>query len=107
MQVWKVPAAGGEAVQVTKQGGVLPFEPTDEKFVYYTKGFTVAGIWRAALDGSEETPVVDWLKAGYWGDWALVDDGIYFINPDAKRGVAIEFSALPLAKRRRLPIWGK
>ncbi len=36
-QVWKMPANGGEAIQVTKDGGYAPLESPDGKFLYYTK----------------------------------------------------------------------
>ena len=89
-QVWKVPVEGGEAVQVTKQGGLLAFESADGKFVYYSKGTLIPGLWRVPVEGGEETLVFN-LKTGMWGNWALVNDGIYFVDPDAKDGVAIEF----------------
>jgi hypothetical protein len=42
------------------------------------------------VEGGEETPVFN-LKTGMWGNWALVNDGIYFVDPDAKDGIAIDF----------------
>jgi hypothetical protein len=66
-------------VQVTKQGGFLPFESSDARFVYYEKG-DVAGVWRVPIDGGEEILILDQLKSG---NWAVVDDGIYFIRFDA------------------------
>lgn len=89
-QVWKVPAEGGEAVQVTSQGGGLAFESLDGKYVYYRKEYT-PGIWRVPVEGGEETQVFGSFKSELFGDWAVVNDGIYFVNPDARDGVAIEF----------------
>jgi Tol biopolymer transport system component/DNA-binding winged helix-turn-helix (wHTH) protein len=89
-QVWKVPAEGGGAVQVTRQGGGLAFESLDGKYVYYRKEYT-PGIWRVPVGGGEETQVFDSFNSELFGDWAVVNDGIYFINPDAREGVAIEF----------------
>ena len=37
-EVWKVPAAGGQAVQITKRGGFAAFESQDGKSLYYAKG---------------------------------------------------------------------
>nr|MBA3255949.1 PD40 domain-containing protein [Pyrinomonadaceae bacterium] len=87
-QVWKVPAEGGEAVQVTKQGGFAAFESPDGKFVYYTAH--KPGIWRVAV-GGKEAPVLDQPKLGYWGYWAVVDGGIYFVNVEVKLHPTIEF----------------
>jgi Tol biopolymer transport system component len=35
-QIWKAPAQGGAALQVTKKGGREAFESFDGKFAYYT-----------------------------------------------------------------------
>jgi Tol biopolymer transport system component len=93
-QVWKAPAEGGEAVQVTKEGGFLAFESPDGKFVYYTEdyeGQLTPGIWRIPTGGGEETRVLDSFNPVTWGDWAIVSDGIYFIDSDAKGYWAIRF----------------
>lgn len=89
-QVWKVPVEGGDAVQVTKQGGFVPFESHDGKFVYYCK-YSAPGVWRVPVEGGEEMAVFN-LKAGMWGNWALVNDGIYFIDWVAKKDAPWEFA---------------
>jgi eukaryotic-like serine/threonine-protein kinase len=78
-QVWKAPVEGGEAVQVTKNGGREAFESRDGKFVYYSKFGVpaVPGIWRVATEGGEETQVLD---EGTQNNWALLDDGICFLD---------------------------
>ena len=86
-QVWKMPSSGGPAVQVTHHGGYGGFESVDGKFLYYTKGWTVPGIWRIATTGGEETEVVASLEPGYWGYWALVDTGIYYLDTTLKPGI--------------------
>jgi Tol biopolymer transport system component len=87
-QTWKMPAEAGQAVQVTKKGGMAAFESPDGKTLYYAKGQTVPGLWKLPLQGGEETPVLEQLGAGYWGYWAVVQDGIYFYDANTK---AIEF----------------
>jgi Tol biopolymer transport system component len=114
-QVWKLPVEGGDAMQVTKQGGFVPFESADGKFVYYSKGFSAPGLWRVPAEGGEETLVFN-LKAGMWGNWALVNDGIYFIDWVAKKDsllpweFAVEFFSFAthqitqVARLRKIPI---
>jgi hypothetical protein len=75
--VWKIPAEGGRAVQVTKAGGREAFESPDGKFVYYSK-LGVSGIWRVPVEGGEETQVLD---QGLQGDWAVFDGGICLLDP--------------------------
>ncbi|MGQ0760720.1 MAG: hypothetical protein ACT4OT_01695 [Acidobacteriota bacterium] len=43
-QVWKVPVSGGQAVQVTKDGGWLSHESVDGMYLYFMPS---AGDWRA------------------------------------------------------------
>lgn len=105
-QVWKVPAEGGKPVQVTKQGGGIAFESPDGRYVYYIKDFA-PGIWRVPVDGGEEIQVFDSFRSELFGDWAVVSDGVYFINPDAKDGVAIEFFNFATRKVKQVAALGK
>src|SRR5207237_1400286 len=38
LEIWRVPAQGGEMVQITRNGGCVPLESPDGKVVYYQKG---------------------------------------------------------------------
>jgi Tol biopolymer transport system component len=87
-QVWKAPSEGGRAVQVTKQGAREAFESFDGKFVYYTRGFGVPGIWKIPTAGGEEIRVLDEALQGFW---ALLDKGIYFVNPKVMPRPTIDF----------------
>ena len=86
-EVWKMPSTGGHAVQVTRHGGFAAFESPDGRFLYYAKGLTVPGIWRVPTDGGEEIEVISSLEAGYWGYWAAVEDGIYYLDTTEKPGI--------------------
>jgi Tol biopolymer transport system component/DNA-binding winged helix-turn-helix (wHTH) protein len=101
-EVWKVPAIGGSAVQVTKRGGFGAVESNDGQFVYYSKGFNVDGLWKVAVNGGEEVQVLDFPKAGFWGYWALVETGIYFVNSVSVRHAALQF--LSFARRGVVPV---
>lgn len=94
-------------MQVTKQGGQLAIESLDSKYVYYLKSFPAPGIWRVPVGGGEELQVLDSFKSEYSGNWAVVNDGIYFINPDAKDGVAMEFFDFATRKVRQVAGLGK
>jgi Tol biopolymer transport system component len=87
-EVWKMPSTGGPAVQVTRHGGYAAMESPDGKFLYYAKGLNVPGLWRIPTDGGEEIEVISSLEPGYWGYWAVVDDGIYYLDTTAKPGIA-------------------
>ena len=96
-EIWKAPVAGGEAQQVTKQGGFAAFESPDGKYLYYAK-LDVAGLWRIPVEGGQESLVLDQLKPREWGYWAVADEGIYFINSDSKPHATIEFLAFATSR---------
>jgi Tol biopolymer transport system component len=98
LEVWKVPAAGGQAVQITKRGGFAAFESQDGKTLYYAKGIDIDGLWSVPVNGGNEAPVLDFPKASFWGYWALVDKGIYFVNTVTGPQPALQF--LSFAEKR-------
>ena len=152
-QIWRRPAEGGEAVQVTRKGGVTAFESSDGQWLYYAKSDTV-GIWRtptsalpadtsraetgapadsaggliiegaAAAAGSvadtaalaaaeaaaayEEELVMAHLEPSDAGNWAVLEDGIYFIRR-RERGPQIQFLSFadgkiyPIASLNAIP----
>ncbi|MBI3653066.1 MAG: PD40 domain-containing protein [Acidobacteria bacterium] len=91
MQIWKVPAAGGEALQVTRYGGFEACESTDGKILYYSKGRSVPGIWQVPVAGGEESLTLDYHKAGYWRLWTVMEKGIYFATATTPSRPVIEF----------------
>jgi Tol biopolymer transport system component len=85
-QLWKMPSRGGEAVQITKKGGYAPLESSDGQFLYYARRSPNDGIWQVPVAGGEETQVIPHIDT--WGNFAVVDRGIYFVPPDK---ASIEF----------------
>jgi Tol biopolymer transport system component len=85
-QVWRVPSAGGHAVQVTKKGGFAAQESRDGKALYYAKRLQFPGwrkyrgLWKVPVEGGQETLVLKELDAGLYDCWGLTDEGIYFYN---------------------------
>jgi len=97
-QIWRMPAQGGEAQQVTRGGGSIAHGSLDGKFLYFTRGRNVAGIWRVPVDGGEETLVLDTDKAGDWSAWTVVEQGIYFLTAEQLARPAIEFFGFATGK---------
>jgi Tol biopolymer transport system component/DNA-binding winged helix-turn-helix (wHTH) protein len=77
-EVWRMPSEGGEAVQLTHEGGAIPLESPDGKVVYYQKTVDDSDVWKVPVAGGEETRVFG--PAGHT-HFAVVADGIYFIEP--------------------------
>jgi Tol biopolymer transport system component len=62
-QCWKIPGAGGDAVQLTRGGCVGGFESPDGRFFYYFAGGRVWGdVRRVPVAGGEEQTVTGTLR---------------------------------------------
>jgi serine/threonine protein kinase/Tol biopolymer transport system component len=85
-QIWRTTAAGDQVEQVTRNGGYEAFEAADGKTLYYAK--REPGVWRMSLSGGEETRI---LEQGNWGYWALLEQGICFLNQRALPQPTLEF----------------
>jgi Tol biopolymer transport system component/DNA-binding winged helix-turn-helix (wHTH) protein len=113
MQVWKMPIAGGAAVQITKRGGFESYESFDGKYLYYTRGRGIPGIWRMPVEGGEESLVLDHHQAGLWRYWRVVEQGIYFATTTETgptlallsfaSGRVTEIARLPKGPERNIP----
>jgi Tol biopolymer transport system component/DNA-binding winged helix-turn-helix (wHTH) protein len=85
--IWKVPAEGGAAVQLTKEGRFDPMESVDGTRVFYVvdlyEGRKLTNqIWSVPADGGEERYETAMTTNASWGP---ARDGIYFID-DAVTG---------------------
>lgn len=90
-EIWKHALDNGVESQMTKHGGFDAFESYDRHTIYFSR-FGQAGIWSMPADGGAESLVIsDKPQVGYWGHWAVTQDGLYLLNMDAERGPAIEF----------------
>jgi Tol biopolymer transport system component len=90
-QIWRQEAAGAKVVQVTRNGGFAAFESPDGRHLYYSKGGRTGGIWRIAISAEgasgEESKVLDVPDREMWGNWAVTEKGIYFIERTNRYGV--------------------
>ncbi len=78
-EVWKVPSKGGEAEQVTSNGGYAAFESSDGASVYYMKS-DVPGIWKKPLEGGQETLLSEGPRPEGWGSWVVTSAGVYYMR---------------------------
>jgi Tol biopolymer transport system component/DNA-binding winged helix-turn-helix (wHTH) protein len=110
-QVWKTPAQGGAAVQITHHGGHAALESLDGKFVYYSKTPRAEPeIWRVPINGGEEQ-MMPLVRPGTWASWQVADDGILFVGPALGHQAVLSF--YDVAKDRttiisvldRTPFW--
>ena len=78
-EIWRMPAGGGTALQVTHNGGYVAFESADGKTLYYTLGESgTEGLYAKLLPDGEEKQV---LKDGVARrGFAVFSDGIYYLH---------------------------
>lgn len=81
-QLWKMPVAGGESVQLTKQTALQSFASPDGKWIYYSKISKTnenPGLWRISIDGENEAPIAELAAAGFARSWTATASGIYYV----------------------------
>jgi eukaryotic-like serine/threonine-protein kinase len=101
-QIWRIPVDGGEAVQVTNNGGWRGVESVDGKYLFYTKGDEASGLWKLPLPRGEETRVLESALAVAFQPF---DDGIYFnqmTQPGAGGANAIRFLSFETGQSREI-----
>jgi eukaryotic-like serine/threonine-protein kinase len=83
LEVWKMPAAGGPAVQVTRNGGGAAFESADGKYLYYDRHLysDPDPLYRMPVEGGQEVEVVPRLRD--WTCFGVTAKGVYFM-PDSR-----------------------
>ena len=82
-QIWRIPSAGGRAVQVTHGGAAYGEASGDDTHVYFARTEFVSGIWRVPVGGGEETEVVQG-PIRHALDWALSTAGIVYATEDER-----------------------
>ena len=76
---------GGDAIQITRNGGDHPEESPDGKAIYYSKGWPNSmSVWRVPVGGGEEVKVLDSVHV--LGQWMVGQRGIYFFSEPDKQG---------------------
>jgi hypothetical protein len=76
--IFKMPAEGGNALQVTRGGGHECFESPDGKLLYYQKLYSGLRSVSTSQTGPSDGPV--FLPTLWQSWWAVADKGIYFVE---------------------------
>lgn len=76
-EIWRVPAGGGAAVQVTRNGGYMGLESPDGGTLYYTKTSGIGPLYLRLLDAGEEKEVLEHVPVR---GFAVFQDGIYYFD---------------------------
>jgi len=90
-QVYKVPAHGGDAIQITQHGGHAALESFDGKYLYYAKNANPEPeIWRVPVNGGEEIPIA-LVHPGTWASFQVTEKGILFVGPSIGHQAVLNF----------------
>ena len=81
-ELFKIPVAGGEPIQITHHGAFDGYESPGGKLLYYTK--YSGGIWSVPVDGGPEQLVPELRDAPYVRSWGVSKEGIYFVDNRAR-----------------------
>jgi Tol biopolymer transport system component len=89
-EIWRIPAAGGTAVQITHNGGWTAFDSTDGKTLYYTSRAPGAdGLYAQQFPNGEVKQVLKGKDGP--GGFAVFSDGIYYVHQRGARSFEIRF----------------
>ncbi len=86
-------------VQMTRKGGIFGIESPDGKYVYYVGEGNPRPLMKVPVEGGEETQVLPTITGG---DFAVVDEGIYFIPAPNQMQFSIHFLSFASGKTTRI-----
>jgi Tol biopolymer transport system component len=97
-EIWRAPAQGGSAEQITRNGGYVALEGADGRTLYYTKTIDTTSelpLYAKPLAGGEEEQVLAGVRHRAF---QVFGDGIYYITGRGPAGDEIRF--YEFAKKR-------
>lgn len=86
--VWRKPVGGG-AEELVRRKAFAPQISPDGRYLYYMRGPSEPGLYRAPLEpAGEEEAVLPKLNGALWGNWTVTSAGVFYIDPVEGRGGA-------------------
>src|SRR5262245_33479082 len=98
LEVWKMPAEGGDAVRITSTGGISSFASHDGRTLYFRRPNAENGIWKTPVEGGEALQVT-----GPVNDWAFAvgKEGLFYSPaPDFGQKGSIRFVSFATGQSR-------
>jgi Tol biopolymer transport system component len=110
-QVWRAPAQGGPAVQLTTHGGFAASPSRDGKTIYYSKAnLPDPEVWQVPVQGGIETRVPQ-VRPADWACWTPVEKGIFFVEKNSTEHPNVMFfdfvtsEVHKVAALDKMPFW--
>lgn len=76
VEVWRAPATGGEAMQLTSHGAFRPEISLDGRVLFYGK-YGTQGLWSIPIAGGQERKLLDSITEN---NWTVALDGVYYVD---------------------------
>lgn len=80
--IYRIPLGGGDAKEVTEQGGAPIAESRDGRYIYFSQGRMSTSIGRLDLQNGHQDEITDSMLPGYADAWALSQGGIFFLGEE-------------------------
>ncbi len=80
--IYRVPLGGGNAKEVTEQGGAPITQSADGRYLYFSQGRTSTTVARLDLQSGHQDELTASLVPGYSDAWALSSRGIFFLGQE-------------------------
>ena len=79
-EMWKMPACGGDPVQITHGGATYAKESVDGRYLYYSRFLSgVRSLRRISTSGGEDVEIRQ--QIAHYANFAVVKDGVYYEAP--------------------------
>ena len=75
-EIWRIAFGGGQAEQLTQNGGYAAFESNDGKTLFYVRSSN-SPLFAIPLGGGPERQILDYVS---WQSFVVVEDGVYYIG---------------------------
>lgn len=85
--IFRIPLEGGNAKEVTEQGGAPIEQSGDGRYLYFAQGPMNTTIARLDLENGKQDELTRSLMPGYSDTWALSSRGILFLGEEHDRPV--------------------
>ncbi|MEO8480758.1 MAG: hypothetical protein ABI634_01025 [Acidobacteriota bacterium] len=79
--IWRAPASGGAPTKITSGEGWQALEALDGRSIYFVRGTSDSGLWRASVQSGEEQLVISGVRDSRW---AVTSDGILFVDTQGR-----------------------
>ena len=96
-EIWKLPARGGQPIQITHGGATYAKESVDGRYLYYSRSENgLRSLRRIETSGGEDVQVIP--QIAHYGNFAVVKEGVYFEASPPAGDISLRSLFAPFAR---------